>query len=150
MSRNRADLDAFVTALAVGRLGRTDAVDLLRPPDDSTPPGYGRGGRAARPARHRSRRLRRRMLDREQFHRITERLRPLLAAAQARARVVDSSPVLAGLADAPDVEAAWQSLSLARRRAVVDLLLTVRVLRTQPGARTFDPACIEIAWRTPS
>ena len=49
-------------------------------------------------------------LDREQFHRITERLRPRLEAAQARARVVDSTPLLAGLIGAEDVRRVWEGL----------------------------------------
>ena len=34
-----------------------------------------------------------------------------------------------------DVAVKWDSLPLTRQRAVVDLLLTVTVLRTTPGAR---------------
>ncbi|MDQ3480686.1 MAG: recombinase family protein [Actinomycetota bacterium] len=147
VSRNRADLDAFVTALVIERLSRPDAAVLLAPTDDN-----------ARKAASEVAELRARLdnaaddyadgtIDREQFHRITERLRPRLDAAQARARVVDSSPLLNGLAGAEDVPAAWDSLPLSRRRGVVDLLLTVRVLRTRPGARVFDPECVRIEWK---
>jgi len=86
-------------------------------------------------------------VDREQFHRITEQLRPRLEAAQARTRVVDSTPPLAGLGGAEDVAAVWEGLPLSRRRRVVDLLLEVRVLRTKPGTRTFDPEAVAIHWR---
>ncbi len=33
------------------------------------------------------------------------------------------------------------------RELVVDLLLSVHVLRTKPGARTFDPACVRLVWK---
>lgn len=147
VSRNRADMDAFVTAVVIERLSRPDAAGLSAPTDDR-----------AREAVREVGELRARLdnaaddyadgaLDREQFHRITERLRPRLDAAQARARVVDSSPLLDGLAGADEVRAVWDGLPLSRRRGVLDLLLSVRVMRTKPGARTFDPACVRIEWR---
>lgn len=147
VSRNRADLDAFVTAVVIERLTRPDAAALFAPIDDN-----------ARKATAEVAELRARLdnaaddyadgtLDREQFHRITERLRPRIDAAQARARVIDSSPLLTGLVDAEDVMTVWEALPLSRRRGVVDLLLSVHVLRTKPGARTFDPECVRIEWR---
>ncbi len=147
VSRNRADVDAFVTAVVLERLRRPDVLALLAPANDST-------RRAVAEAAE----LRARLdnaaddyadgtLDREQFHRITERLRPRLEAAQARARVVDTSPLLDGLAGAPDVAEVWDRLPLPRRRAVVDLLVTVTVLRARQGARVFDPESIRIDWK---
>jgi len=148
VSRNRRDVDELVTAVVVGRLARPDAAALLAPADDST-----------RQAVAEAAELRARLdtaaddyadgtLDREQFHRITERLRPRLEAAQARARVIDSTPMLAGLVGIDDVRAAWDDLPLSRRRGVVDLLMAIRVLRTTPGARVFDPESVEVTWRT--
>jgi site-specific DNA recombinase len=148
VSRNRRDVDELVTAVVLARLARPDAAVLLAPVDDST-----------RQAVAEVAELRARLdtaaddyadgaLDREQFHRITERLRPRLDAAQARARVVDSSPMLAGLVGAEDVRAVWDGLPLSRRRGVVDLLLSIRVMRTKPGARVFHPESLEITWRT--
>ncbi len=147
VSRNRAALDAFVTAVVVGRLSRDDALDLLAPQDDRT-----------RQAVAEVAELRARLdlaaddyadgnIDREQLHRMTERLRPRLDAAQARSRSVDASPMLDGLIGAEDVQAAWDALPLSRRRGVLDQLLEVRVLKTQPGARVFDPKAIELRWK---
>ncbi len=147
VSRNRHDLDAFVTAVVLERLSRPDVAALLAPQDDGV-----------RRAVAEVAELRSRLdnaaddyadgtVDREQFHRITERLRPRLEAAQARVRVVDSTPLLAGLAGTEDVAAVWDGLPLSRRRGVVDLLLEVRVLRTKPGARTFDPEAVVVRWR---
>jgi hypothetical protein len=148
VSRNRADLDDLVTRVVLGRLAGPDAADLLSPPDERN-----------RQAVAEVAELRARLdtaaddyadgiSDREQFHRITERLRPRIDAAQARARVIDSSPLLAGLVGVEDARTVWDGLPLSRQRGVVDLLLEVRVLRTTAGARTFDPAAIEITWRT--
>src|SRR3954463_3313722 len=52
------------------------------------------------------------MIDARQLERITARLRPQLAAAEARARVIDDGPLLAGLVGADDVQAVWQALPL--------------------------------------
>ncbi len=146
VSRNRADLDAFVIALVLERLSRSDVSALLAPQDDS-----------ARRAVVEAAELRGRLdaaaddyadgkLDREQFHRITERLRPRLEAAQARTRVVDTSPLLASLVGVNDVRKKWDGLPLSRQRAIVDLLLHIEVLRTRPGTRVFDPTAIDISW----
>ncbi len=147
VSRRRADVDDFVTAVVLERLRRPDVVDLLAPRDSSV-----------REALAEAAELRARLdlaaddyadgrLDREQFHRITERVRPRLEAAQARARVVDTSPLLDGLAGARDVAEVWDQLPLPRRRAVVDLLVTVTVLRARQGARVFAPESIRIDWK---
>jgi len=87
-------------------------------------------------------------IDARQMERITARIRPALVAAEARARVVDDSPLLDGLLDVEDVRTAWDALPLTRRRAVVDLMIEVRVMRAEQGARTFDPAQVEIQWRS--
>src|SRR3712207_5075040 len=79
--------------------------------------------------------------------RITARLRPQLAEVEKRLRTVDSAPLLDGLAGAPAVRDLWAQLPLSRRRAVVALLLDIRVHRTRQGARTFDPAAVELRWR---
>ena len=145
VSRKRADVDAFVTAVVLERMSRPDVTALLVPLDDRTRVAVtevaelrGRLDNAADDYADGA-------LDREQFHRITERLRPRLKASQARARVVNDSPLLEELAGADDVAGAWDSLALSKRRAVVDLLMTVTVLRAQQGARVFDPASVQIA-----
>jgi site-specific DNA recombinase len=146
VSRNRADLDELVIGVVCARLARPDALDLLAPPrDDRT-----------REAVAEVAELRARLdtaaddyadgkLDREQFHRITERLRPRLEAAQARTRVLDTAPLLVGLVGEPHVRSKWDGLPLTRQRAIIDLLLHIEVLRTKPGARVFDPEAIDIS-----
>jgi site-specific DNA recombinase len=137
-----------VVDVVCARLARPDAVDLLIPPADDR----------ARQALKEAEEVRARLdtaaddyadgkLDREQFHRITERLRPRFEAAQARARVVDTTPLLVGLVGVRDVRKKWDDLTLSRQRAIVDLLLHIEVLRTKSGVRVFDPEAIDISWK---
>lgn len=148
VSRNRRDVDDLVAGVIVERLARPDVADLLTPDRSDE----------RRIAVAEAEALRARLdraaddyadgkVDARQLERITARLRPQITAAELRARVVDDSPLLNGIAGRRDAAEVWDTLSLTRRRAIVDLLLTVRILRTQPGARVFDPAAIEITWR---
>jgi site-specific DNA recombinase len=149
VSRNRRDVDALVTGVVLGRLARADAADLLNPKrTDKT-----------RQAAAELATLQARLdvaadeyadgkIDARQLERITQRLRPKVEAAKVSARTVDDSPLLGGLVGAGDVRKRWATMPLTRQRAVVDLLLSVRVLRAAPGARSFDPECVEITWRT--
>jgi len=149
VSRRRADVDELVVRIVVGRLARPDAVDLFTPAARSDD---------VREAAAAAATLRARVdnaaddyadgrIDRRQLERITARLRPQIDVAEARASIVDDAPLLAGLLGADDVRAAWDALPLPRRRAVVDLLVDVRVNRAHQGARAFDPATVEITWR---
>ncbi|MGI8680527.1 MAG: recombinase family protein [Mycobacteriales bacterium] len=149
VSRNRADVDELVTRVVLERLARPDAAALLTPD---------RSGEVAT-ARKEVAGLRARLdlaadayadgdIDAQQLQRITAKLRPQLDAAEARGRAVDDAPLLTGLLGVDDVRAVWERLALTRRRAVVDLLLTVTIQRAAQGARSFDPTAVQIEWRT--
>lgn len=149
VSRNRRDVDELVTAVVLGRLSLPDAAELTvtDTSDERRQAGEEARGLSAR-------------LDRatddyadgkinaRQLERITARLRPQIQAAESRARVVDDSPLLDGLAGNDRAGEVWSTLSLTRRRAVVDLLLQTRVMPARPGAREFDPECIAIEWKS--
>lgn len=79
-----------------------------------------------------------------QLERITARIRPALDAAENRARVVDDYPLLEGLVGNDKAADVWAGLPLTRRRAVIDLLVTVTVQQTAPGTREFDPEQVQI------
>jgi site-specific DNA recombinase len=46
-----------------------------------------------------------------------------------------------------DVGAAWKQLSLARKRAILDVVADVTVLPTKPTTRGFDPDGVRIDWK---
>jgi hypothetical protein len=75
--------------------------------------------------------------------RISQRLTELATEMAAAAA---GSP-LAGFADAPDVAAVWAQASVSRRKAVVDALMTITLDSPGQGARTFDPASVQVEWR---
>lgn len=148
VSRNRANVDELVQRVILGRLARPDAAHLLAPQRSKG------AGRAAKEADD----LRARLdlaaddyadgkIELRQLTRITERLRPQIEAATAMARKVDGAPLLDGLVGHEDVEQVWRDLPLSRRRAVVDLLVTVRILKGKQGARTFDPQTVTVSWK---
>lgn len=147
VARKRDWVDEYVTEVVIARLQRPDAATALLPRADS------RADQAAEDARG----IRARLdsaaddyadgkIDGRQLQRITARLRPQLDAAQAQLKVINDRPLLAGLVG-PDVREAWAKLSLTRRRAVVDLLMTVTVHKTRSGSREFIPESVSIEWR---
>ena len=46
-----------------------------------------------------------------------------------------------------NIEAAWEKLSLAQKRAILDAVADVTVLPTRPTTRGFDPAGVRIDWK---
>ncbi len=150
VGRNRQRVDELVSALVVERLSCPDALDLLRPAADD---GDGAGDFAELRA------LRGWLddaaddysdgvIDREQLRRITVNLRPRLEEAETALRSAPGPlpPELRDLVEAGDVLAAWQALTLAAQRGVLDVLCGVILLPTRQGAG-FDPASVRIAWR---
>jgi site-specific DNA recombinase len=148
--RQMEPLDEFVTRLVVGRLARPDAADLLGVADDEE----------ARQARQKAEALRARLdlaadsyaegeIDGQQLARITKKLRPELERWEQAARAASTSPDLLDLAT-PDIAQRWESLPLARRRAVIDVLLIIRVLPSTArggAAARFDPESVRVDWR---
>jgi site-specific DNA recombinase len=148
--RSRDGLDALVTALVTARLARPDAADLLTRSDDGQ----------AQEATDKAAALRARLdsaadayaegtIDGAQLTRITARLRPELDKWQQVARASSTAPDLLDLAG-PDIAERWESLPLARKRGVIDLLLDITVLPAtrHGGHNLFDPQSVRIAWKT--
>jgi hypothetical protein len=72
--------------------------------------------------------------------RLNEIGRELASSAQSSAL----APFLAG----QRAQAVWDSLDLARQRAVLRFLATVTVHPAGRGARTFDPETVQIGWHS--
>ncbi|BEP14829.1 recombinase family protein [Acidothermaceae bacterium B102] len=150
VNRQAAPIDALVTTTLLERLSRPDAVDLF-----SRQQGDENG--AAR-LRKQEVTLRARLdalaedyaaglLDRAQLQAGSARLHADLEAVTAELDGMVRSPALADLASASDVEATWNAFEVDRKRAIIGLLVTVRLDPPGRGARRFDTASVHIEWR---
>lgn len=148
VGRRRERVDEMVEAVVIRRLARHDVADL-----------FARDGDAGQAARDHANGLRAKLdaaadgyvddkIDRRQLERITARLRPLIDQAEDDVRRATPPPVdLVGMGLTGDMVAGrWSALSVAQRRSVLEVLLTVRILPTRQG-RGFDPASVMIEWR---
>lgn len=150
ITRLAQPIDDLVLDVVVGRLARPDLADLVIVAEsDVDVPGL----------RAEVRKVRARLDDiaamlgdgdlsvteaRTARARATARLE---LAENALAAGTRTSP-LSGLAAAEDPVSAWRDADLDVRREVIRELMTITVQRQGPGRRPFDPATVEIVWRT--
>ena len=152
--RQAVELDEFIEALVIERLSRADAVELLAP--DQT------GDVAALHAQDAGLRARLDELGRLYGDGVIDALQLASGTASIRTQreqvtvalaAASRDSVLQGVADAEDPEAVWRGLDLSRKRAVVDVLMKITILRMKRGGArrkgetSFDRASIEITWK---
>lgn len=153
VGRQQESVDDLVRGVVVARLSRPDALDWLLGDEE-----------AAKAADARARDLRGRLDDAadrfadggitgDQLERITARLTPEIAAAEAeRAKHAGSRDLeaLAALAG-PGAAERWDAMSVVQRRAVLqalDVMVVIdKVKRRGPG---FDPECVRFVWNSAS
>ncbi len=136
--------------MVTARLARPDAAALLSRSDDGQ----------AQEAADKAAALRARLdtaadayaggtIDGAQLTRITAKLRPEMEKWQQVARASSSAPDLLDLAG-PEIGERWESLPLARKRGVIDLLLNISVLPAtrHGGHNLFDPESVQVTWKT--
>ena len=88
------------------------------------------------------------LVSRSQMLAATECGNARLAEITAQLAAAAESSALAPFASSASARAVWDGLDDSRRRAVIDALCTVVVHPAGRGTRTFDPAKVEIRWRT--
>jgi site-specific DNA recombinase len=152
--RNAKELDDYIEAVVLERLGRPDARDLLAPDQ--------RGDTAALHAKDAGLRARldelgrlygEDVIDAVQLAQGTAAIRAQREQITAQLGAASRGSVLAGVADAADPAKVWDGLDLSRRRAIVDVLVEVAVLRTKRGGvrrkgeTAFDRASVAITWK---
>lgn len=150
VGRDRDRVDAFVGKVIVERLSRDDVSDLLVGDDGAMQGALER----AEGIRARLRRVADDFADEkitdEQLHRITARLRPQLAEAEAAAHAMRMNPHIGLVLDMAGERAAevWESYTVTQKRAVMGVLLEgVRILRVNRRGPGFDPTTVEINWK---
>ncbi|MFZ0158821.1 MAG: recombinase family protein [Kineosporiaceae bacterium] len=146
----RADpVEDYVSRVIVARLARPDAAELLIDQDRPDVEQLRAEAAAIRARIAETDGLwTRGALTTARFERVVAELRALLTDAEARIADAGRVNVLGPLVGAQDVHAAWDLLSLDRRRAVIDVLAHVVVHPPGRGRRTFDPATVRVEWRT--
>ena len=137
-----------MTRVIIGRLALPDAAELLVEPDRAD---------QAQAAAARVQELQDRLNDAAeayaagtvtlaQLTTINAAVRPKLDEAQTDAASPSRAKVLSDLVDATDPATVWERMTPERRRAVVDLLVEVRIMPTGKGPR-FDPESVQVIWR---
>lgn len=148
MSRAAEPIDDLVTRTVIARLERPDARALLTSSQAVD----------ADAQRERAQSIRGRLselttaladgvLPLADVRRQSERLRGELEAVEAQVRDLERGDVLADLVGSADVTATWDVLTLDRRRAVIDVLMTVTLLAPLRGRQAFDPDTVRIEWK---
>jgi hypothetical protein len=147
-----SEIDKQVEALVVARLSQPDALALSSEPDRRNDAvrlaqqieavQKRLEGEAIRYAEDDS-------MTAPEYKAIVGRLRERLndfMQKQARLQAPDRA-VLKGLVGRPNVEEVWNNLELSRKRAVIDLLMSVYIHPCGRGGRYFRPETLEIRWR---
>lgn len=156
VARIAVEVERLVEGAAVARLQRPDFAELvvinagpatvdahataleLRARLDSLAASYGDGD-----------------IDARQLKAGTTRLRARLKEAEGVMAKSAQGSVLTGMLGVENVELHWAGLDLDRRRAIIDSLMEVTIMRTakgrprgwMPGSSYFNPESVRIAWR---
>jgi DNA invertase Pin-like site-specific DNA recombinase len=153
LSRNAAEVDAFVTAVILERLSRPDARELLVPDRRAdTAALHLRDAALAERLVELGRLYGDGTIDAPQLQAATAAIRTQRERITAELAAMTRGSVLAGVADAPDPAKVWKGLDLSRKRAIIDTLATVTILPARKGRRAgwragesyFDPATVRI------
>ncbi|GAA3082336.1 recombinase family protein [Streptomyces roseofulvus] len=149
LARTSAPIDLLVEEYVIARLSRPDAALLFV---DEEAPDAGELRSQAVALRGRLKALAAEFADDDEgdvmeFRLAVRRLRERLADVESRMTHPQRARVLGPLVGAQDVRAAWRGLSLDRRRAVVELLAEVTILKGKPGRAPWDPETVRIVPR---
>jgi hypothetical protein len=92
------------------------------------------------------------VIDAGQLVQATATIRTQREQITAQLAAMSRGSVLAGVADAADPAKVWAGLDLSRKRAIIDVLMTVTILPARRGRRPgwragesyFDPATVDL------
>ena len=144
-----SNVDPYVEAVIVARLGRDDVADLITPAATVDTAGLHRQAASIRANLKQS--------AADAMLGVISREEHLAASAAGRRRLGEIAAELeasaGGSALAPfsrgePAADVWAGLDRARKRAVIDVLTPVIIRPAGRGARVFDPETVEIPWRS--
>jgi DNA invertase Pin-like site-specific DNA recombinase len=146
--RDQESVDDLVTQVILARLSRPDARELLVRPTRSD-----KTEAAVREAQELQDRLHDAAegyaagaITMAQLTTINAAIKPKLEKAQAEAASPSRAKVIGDLVASRDPREVWERISPDQRRAVVALLVDVKIMPTHHGP-PFDPDAIKITWR---
>ncbi|MFE0133796.1 recombinase family protein [Streptomyces sp. NPDC059037] len=82
--------------------------------------------------------------DALEFKAAVRRVKARLADVEEKMTHPARAAVLGDLVGSDDAVAAWDALPLDRKRAVVDMLMTITIYPAGPGRRAFDPRSVKV------
>jgi site-specific DNA recombinase len=150
VGRNRDYVDAYVREVAVGRLSMPDARDLLAVDDSEAKAARGEAAGYRARLDKAADKFADGLIDAETLARISDRLRPKMAAANKRAQ--EASPgvpleLLDGVAGEHAAER-WDGLAVAQQQRLVDALFSrIAIMPTTRRGPGFDPSTVALEWR---
>ncbi|GGM65006.1 serine recombinase [Longimycelium tulufanense] len=162
VTRVASNVDNVVERLIVARLQRRDAVDLVNASKADTVDATALHAEAmalSQRLEELSALFAEGAITAIQLKTGTDKLRARLQEIDAELASAGEADPLVGIIGAPNVAEIWfgtkpdrsDGLSLGRRRAILDTLLTVTVLPTgvgrRPGGSYFDPNSLDIFWK---
>jgi site-specific DNA recombinase len=158
LSRKQSDVDDFVSRVIVERLRRPDAASLVARDDADVAQALEAESVALRTrldslASFYAQRL----IDAQQLTEGTRQLNIQIEEVRGKLAKLFDGSALAGIADADDAGSAWLEAPLDRKRAVIDALAKVTLLKGghgrpagwQPGQTYFRPELVKVEWRQP-
>jgi site-specific DNA recombinase len=142
-SRQADAIDAYIEEVVIQRLSRPDAVDLLDRGAEIDVMALRAQADALRDERRSLLSLIGTFTEAEIR---TEASKKDVAIAALESQIADAGKrdILAPLIGADDVRAVWDGMRLDTRRAVVDTLMTVRLLPTARGVRGFKEDSVQL------
>jgi DNA invertase Pin-like site-specific DNA recombinase len=151
VTRDMERVDELVAGVVVARLARPDARELLIT-EKRTDINALRDAAAALRARQDEAAVlfADGAITGSQLKISTASLADQLAEVESKMLDANKSRVFDGVIGAADPGAVWAGLPLDRRRALIDILMTVTIAPIGRVGRGFDPASVEIVWRTES
>lgn len=148
ISRKADPVDGLVEAVMVARLSRPDAVDLLSQSDS---PDLSDDRAREQVLQERledlATGLEEGILTLGAVRTSSDRLRVELEAVRAKIRNSTHADVLTPLVTASDVAGTWAACDLKQKRAAIEALMTVTLLKPETGTREFDPETVQVQWK---
>ncbi len=152
VARRAAPVEEFVERAVIARLSRPDAVGLLAPQEHGPDVAGLREESAAIRASLEEMAADRAvgLISRAQMIAATQRGTTRLGEIENELTEAARETVLAPLVAAHSAATVWEDLDLARKRAVIKTLMSLRLLSPGKGTRRgFDPATVQITWHHP-